>query len=71
MRLEVLGNRKAAMFWEAGMSSDVTRPTPESSNREVVRWIKAKYERFEHMHPAMPKPTSLPPVTPMPTQIEV
>ena len=67
-RLEALGNQAAASFWESGMSNDVTRPTPESSNREVTRWIKAKYERFEYMHPTMPKPTRLPPVTPMPTQ---
>ena len=62
-RLEALGNAGAKDFWEANLTSTAwTKPTEQSSNEEVRRWIVAKYERASFIPSGENKP-SMPPLT--------
>ncbi|KAJ7531413.1 hypothetical protein O6H91_14G042900 [Diphasiastrum complanatum] len=44
-RMRRVGNSVAAAYWERNVPAEYARPTPESCNDVVEKWIRDKYEK--------------------------
>ncbi|KAL2613127.1 hypothetical protein R1flu_024819 [Riccia fluitans] len=44
-RMKSIGNERAASYWESSVPPGYTRPVPTSTNEEVEKWIREKYEK--------------------------
>ncbi|OAE32559.1 hypothetical protein AXG93_2374s1020 [Marchantia polymorpha subsp. ruderalis] len=44
-RMKSIGNERAASYWESQVPDGYIRPSPKSTNEEVEKWIRDKYEK--------------------------
>ncbi|EFJ10602.1 hypothetical protein SELMODRAFT_426921 [Selaginella moellendorffii] len=55
-RMKCIGNAVASAYWEQRLPQGIQRPSPESPDSEVERWIRDKYEKRLFCPPDLPPP---------------
>ncbi|BBN16282.1 hypothetical protein Mp_7g05000 [Marchantia polymorpha subsp. ruderalis] len=65
-RMKSIGNERAASYWESQVPDGYIRPSPKSTNEEVEKWIRDKYEKKLYC-PRDSPPPSVPELPEKPT----